>query len=812
MTIQLTKALLSTFVENAAVKAQLTLSTDSTLTPFVFAKTALLWLIPPHVNHPLRSILGLSTPFILITAYTPANSGGFKLTLQRSAAVTCGADPLTSWSSLATADESITAVSQYAYEWGSGHGLEPLERNKARVLTTQYAQILPAFRAEENDAALPMLVFTREIDELATPIPSFYLAVFSPSSPYEFANVVALKHSGTHAAAEPVHVYESAPGMEVGSADRSAVQKLQHWVEYDLLGSPLHPDNALGGLQPDLLKPDSGTEAGIDADTGPESISSLLLPASTSFVVLKGIWSSEAKDGGAYAVELPPAPSSSAQWVLELVSTPLPLDPEAASSLRSLYMEIKRLETWCECWTLGSKWVEPGSKADADEYEFSIHPWQKPDDSRRMYGDPLAVPSNDDTAKTDAASEEGMTGDSCMVDGQLQAREQKPGSQRLLEHREAFGKKIDEFIEASIYDTRGSTALGRLGRTKDIHSVAGLSIREDLDFTERLWNISHYAHDDSDLSELITAVAEGLETRKLQPYIHHSNQSPLAQLIRDALQMAQQKTLIDEEGESERLAGQLDAWIDDQPLDALVHVGLHKLRSDFWFYFVNGQLATPKQLEPFVDMAVEPAKLIQRFRLLLRVLEVWSLVQQGVPGMPRHFACQVIASLLDHFAPALARIDDEEDEESNEDSRVSGRDKESGAGTGEAGHGASVADTGRWHGSDMVPAYEDRLKITTYLPMYSTEVQEFVLAIADGFDPARYTIATSVQSASCGGLFAVAPKRRVKLLTKTPALIDPRFAPDTDDAVVGAIDMDGSLSDLSAADDDRYTLFEAKLF
>ncbi|KAJ1954647.1 hypothetical protein GGI12_005743, partial [Dipsacomyces acuminosporus] len=371
MAIQLTRALLSTFVENAAIKAQATLSTSGTLTPSVFGKTALLWLIPPHVSHPLRSVLGLSTAFILITAYTQDSPEYLKLALERSATLTCGAEPLTSWSSLATPGENIAALSQYAYGWGSGHRLEPLDRNKARILTTQYAQILPALKAEEDDAALPMLVFTKEIAELDDPMPPFYLAVFSPSTPFEFASVIALKNKGMHTPTEDINMCEQPASEE---SKKTPSQKLQHWVEYDLLGSPLQADDAFRELQNDGVRED------VDSESASHLLSKIAASASSSFVILRGIWSSEPKED-VKAVELPPNPPTSAQWMLELVSTQLPLEPEASKSLKSLLMEIKRLEAWCERWALGSDWTGPNDSADTGQLEFKAHPWQQPDES-----------------------------------------------------------------------------------------------------------------------------------------------------------------------------------------------------------------------------------------------------------------------------------------------------------------------------------------------------------------------------------------------------------------------------------------------
>ncbi|KAJ2567400.1 hypothetical protein GGH12_000293 [Coemansia sp. RSA 1822] len=682
-------------------KSQQTLA-NSMLTPFVFANTALLWLIPSNVNHPLRRILGLSTPFILISAAesTPIE---YKLRLRRTQTVVSGAEPLAVWEPLVLPDpDNVSRLAHCMFEWGVQR-LRPMDRNQARMLTAQYAQILPELKRSEDDVALPMLVFTKEIDEVKEKRP-FYLAVFSPSSPLMFANVVGVKARGEPVKqdAETVQLLEQSTGGA----------RVQHWTEYDLLGSPAQAESSTDEFKADAAdvsntedqsRMDIVTEvtrdtdnAGECADDEADSVLSVNLGSSMSYAVLHGIWTTEVRRGGC-AVEIPPEPSPSAQWVLELLSAPLEQEPDASKPLRELHAEIKRLENWCRSWMAGTRWV--------------------------------------DTQQTD-------------------------------EHRQTFAKKIDEFIDSSIHAARGSTSLGHV---RDSDVLEGFAVREDLDFAERLWTLVRHARDDDDLSESIAAVAEGLETRKLQPYIRQSNDSPLAQVIRQALQMAQAKTLVDAEAEKERLAGQLDTWIDEQPLDPFVQVGLHKLRADFWFYFVSGHLATPRQVEPFLDTEKEPEQLVARFWLLLRVLEVWWLIQQAVPGMPRQFACQTVSALLDHFAAALVWIDRDSDEESDAD-------------------------------ASMYPQYENWLKTSIFLPVYSTEVQTFVAAIADGFDPARYTAAAIDPDTQDAGR----SQYSLILLTKTPGLVDRHFSFDDTQLDVLA-DASSDMGDL-----DDYTVFEAQ--
>ncbi|KAJ2779616.1 hypothetical protein H4R18_003924, partial [Coemansia javaensis] len=554
-----------------------------------------------------------------------------------------------------------------------------------------YAQILPELVAGDGPA-LPMAVFTKEIEEAGPSMP-FYIAVFAPRDPTMFASVAAIR-----AGAE-----RRAPGrgevelMELEDGDSA---QIQHWAEFDLFGCP---DGGLG---------DAGALA--------------------SYAILHGVWGTAAR-GGSCRVPLPPAPQPSAQWILEVLSRPLAQDLDAGGPLHALSAEIGRLDAWVECWAAGDKWM---AARDGEAGPFRPHPWQQA------------------AARTDDGEDQTET-----LDDPATAADPSPteAAQMLARHREAFGKRIDEFIDASIYDARGSAAAGQQARADGACALEGFPAREGLDFTERLWSLAHHAHDASDLSEAMAAVAEGLETGRLQPFIHHGNRSPLALAVRQALQMAQATTLVEEEAERERLAAQLDAWVDGQPLDPFVHSGVHKLRADFWFYFVGGRLATPRQVEPFLDLDLEPRLLVTRFRLLLRALGVWWLLRQAAPGMPRQFLCQALGALLGHFAAQLPALDLQPGSEAD------------GAATN----------------------CDDPLRIVVFLPVYSSEVQDFVAAVAGSFDPARYTVAAAD---------ARRTRYSLRCLATTPALFDQQFAPD-----------DAPIDDASDADGpgEEYTVFEA---
>ncbi|KAJ2848450.1 hypothetical protein IWW36_003292 [Coemansia brasiliensis] len=719
MAIQLTQELLQTFLTNAKTKLQQSLAAGK-LTPFVFANTALLWLVPSQLNHPLRKVLGLTRPFILISSAN--HKAQRELNLHKVVNVTSGAFPLASWDPLVLSEPNeLHAVAQYEFEWGV-QALQPLDRNKARILTAQYAQILPQLTGSLSNLALPMLVFTWEAEHAPAHLP-FYLAVSCPSSSARFADVVAVK-----CALSPSESV-SLLGQPMDGT------RMQHWAEYELLGSLAQAEHIIvdsdANLEESMHKDNESlkdclTEAreledaeNIAMDTvendDSSSIVSGMPTGSLSYAVLHGVWSNDAQKSSCI-VDLPPVPSLSAQWMLELLSVPLALEPEANPSLESLRMEIKRLETWCDLWMDGARWE--GSQ------QSTVPLWQ---------------------AKSNRVENAGNT---TTIDSIMAENANSP-SQMLPKHREAFGKQIDKLISG---ENGISVTEQQPEHTQDICALDGFPKREDQDFADRLWNLAHHAWDDEDLSEAIAAVAEGLETRKLQPYIHNSNKSMLAQIIRQALQISQ-TAVKDAYAENERLAGQMDMWIDELPLDPFVHLGLYKLRADFWFYFVSSHLATPRQLHGFLDMQLEPKQLVGRFWLLLRVLEVWWLLRQSVPGMPSQFTCQIIGVLLDKFAGSLKSVDD---------------------------------------GSSAASLYNQWLKVTLFLPVYSSDVQGFVDIIADGFDPARYTVA-AIGSDSADTRYSLA------MLTKTPLAVDPIFADSSSDP---DISMTGNV-------DEKYVVFNA---
>ncbi|KAJ2780662.1 hypothetical protein GGI15_003453 [Coemansia interrupta] len=672
MSIQLTTELLHTFIENARRRAEQTLSARQTLAASVFGTTAHFHLVNAQVNHPLRRVLGLATEFILVSA--PAAT--IDLKLRRVHSLTCGAPPLATWRSLASrSDEKVVDAAEYAYEWDVQR-LVPLERDQARALAAQYAQILPELESNEDAEVLPMVVFTQEYG-VAAELPPFYLVIFAPDTQDEFANVVAVRCTDRR------HHQDKSVALDTGSDE---ARRVAHWAEYDVLGSPAQ-DDAAGEADAALL-----ALAKDDDDDDDTSVLSTALAPSTSYAVLHGVWEAEMRSTA--KVELPPQPPTSTQWVLELLSTPVARDAEATGTLRRLHLELRRLETWCAAWKSGEEWA--GGPVGS-------HEWQT------------------------GTGQGGSQGDTETID---------EAGDALERHCVQFGRRIDVFIDQ---------AAGGCAPEDDAHDDGDVENnvavqRRALDFVEQLWRLAEHAHDTADLAEILAAVGEALDTRGLQPAVHSDNAAPLAQMLR--------ATLADEPAAQTartQLDRQLDRWIDEQPLDAFVHVGAAKLASDLRHRLVAGRLATPRQVDVFLagQSAGEPMELpqtVDRLRCLLRVLEAHALVVRAAPGLPRAHAAQVAGAVLDHFGPR--------------------------------------------------PAHHDDLRVGLCLPVYSLDAQDFAASVVDAFDPARY---------------AAGAGRALVLLTTAPAMVDRHFAADDDD---GASD-NGDMADGSDGGGDVYAVFEA---
>ncbi|KAJ2720246.1 hypothetical protein GGI07_004718 [Coemansia sp. Benny D115] len=564
MSVQLTTDLLSAFIRNASIKNNHTLQTSNELTASVFGDVAQFWLVPSEVNHPLRPALGLSIPFILVTG----NASSKKISLYPTQNVFCGAEPLTTWpalvrnhgddNSLRRADtKDIEAgemiLASYEYEWGVQR-LEPLERNRARGLAAQYAQILPTL---DQGAVLPMLIFVRAMDGNL-----FYLAIAEPQTQGGFAQVLAVRDTGKQSAPISMPLASDCIGGQIQQT---------HWAEYDLLGSPTQLDASQTETELSAEIGDLGLNDKTESSVVPMTESPM-----SSFAVLRGVWQRDCSDTDECMVLVPPKPPLSTHWILELASVPLEREPGAERKLRRLLSDIRRLEIWTQALQQpDSSWHQipdqPNGSTDAEKP--ILHIWQ----GIGVYSD--SGDESDDTEEEHTSSERPQT---------------------LAQHRVWFGDRIDGFC--------------RRTQTSDL--------------CDALWDLAGDAQDADDLAECLAATAECVETGKMMVRVRVTNESQIANALRQAAKC---------QGTSP-----LDEWMQGtRLLEAFVSMGEQKLRADF-----RRLLADSRGLAPAHQVDLLSATR-DGLRLLLRALEVAELVRLAAPALPLAFTAQAVQAVLE---------------------------------------------------------------------------------------------------------------------------------------------------------------------
>lgn len=141
--------------------------------------------------------------------------------------------------------------------------------------------------------------------------------------------------------------------------------------------------------------------------------------------------------------------------------------------------------------------------------------------------------------------------------------------------------------------------------------------RSDLDFTERLWGLCKGAASFDDLRKSLAQVFRALQTGQIQPMVHRSNNSTIANVARQCLLQTSDPAIATQLRESMQRLSDPVALV-----SAVVEIGLTKLRRDYAAYFVGEELSTGQQLEHFLSDSVPLSERVLRLHHLHEVLEL----------------------------------------------------------------------------------------------------------------------------------------------------------------------------------------------
>ncbi|XP_071942668.1 protein zwilch homolog [Antedon mediterranea] len=177
-------------------------------------------------------------------------------------------------------------------------------------------------------------------------------------------------------------------------------------------------------------------------------------------------------------------------------------------------------------------------------------------------------------------------------------------------------------LEQLLVEEGSNGNVGRVAEEKKLQEDEGLcekfdiQQRNDLDFTERLWN---HLKDSRNLQELRMAlqmVMQTLKTGDFFPVVHVHNESRLASQIRACYQ--QQTPHLN-----------LEAV---EPLEILIEMGLEKLRRDYIDYFIRHEVVLHEQLGFFLESKISTHDQIERLCKMHNVLEL--LVVTAMLNLP----------------------------------------------------------------------------------------------------------------------------------------------------------------------------------
>nr|KAJ3421312.1 hypothetical protein HK105_003913 [Polyrhizophydium stewartii] len=276
---------------------------------------------------------------------------------------------------------------------------------------------------------------------------------------------------------------------------------------------------------------------------------------------------------------------------------------------------------------------------------------------------------------------------------------------------------VDAFLESRQKRLHISTAVPTTKASASsthmlVDGFGAIRQRTEFDFAEQMWLFFHRAERRDDMVDALTAVIEELETGRLLPRVAKDNLCSLANVIRSCLKLAAQQHSTDAREQRESISATFDFWL-EQPLECLVDAGIWKLKRDYQVFFLEGNVASRHQLEPFIDPTLALGDQIQRLWCLHRVLEVYNLVKTNILALPDQVTRAIVQATLRYYKSML----DAPAEASGDDSEMEGN---------------SGASSRSW---------DQPLVLEVAMPKFSAESQKAVAALCSSFDASMWMAA-----------------------------------------------------------------------
>ncbi|TPX51000.1 hypothetical protein SeLEV6574_g00563 [Synchytrium endobioticum] len=176
--------------------------------------------------------------------------------------------------------------------------------------------------------------------------------------------------------------------------------------------------------------------------------------------------------------------------------------------------------------------------------------------------------------------------------------------------------------------------------------LSSIKKRADYDFSEVTWDYCLKAADADDLANVMMSVMDALEDLSLQPIIHKSNHTALAEICRDCLKLSKIQTSLDVVAAKERVSEACDYW-SDNVFECMVEVGLYKLKRDLKYWF--NHVLVGLDFDTYFDSTVPSSDQIEILKRMNCVVRLWEAVKLNLASLPADSMKDFLVAMFSHF-------------------------------------------------------------------------------------------------------------------------------------------------------------------
>lgn len=203
--------------------------------------------------------------------------------------------------------------------------------------------------------------------------------------------------------------------------------------------------------------------------------------------------------------------------------------------------------------------------------------------------------------------------------------------------------KVDTFLEDAAEQMLMAVDSSVISPTA---ALSPFQPREDLDFLGQLWMFFRHVASATDLVDALGHIFQAVLVGKVQPFIHHTKESSLACLLRQAIS----STTHDQR---QVVATKLQYMLTpERALQCLLEIGIEKMERDYFTHFTVNGLVASTQLQPFL---AKDTSLLEQCGALCQLHCVLEVVGTAMTflNLPQQTLSQLTKRALEFYHPTI---------------------------------------------------------------------------------------------------------------------------------------------------------------